>query len=416
MAAGVNKPELIMVGAGMAGTRFLDELLALTDHYRIRVFNREPHGGYNRIMLSPVLAGEKSLAEIMTHDADWFAAQGIELHTDRSIVGIDRQLRQVRDSSGKSYHYDKLIIATGSKPFMLPIENIDLSGVVSFRDIQDVERMLQAADGGTHAVVIGGGLLGLEAAYGLQKQGMSVAVVHRSAVLMNAQMDAEAGGMLQSELATDSAERQGMRFYMQSEVVEINSNDSNRHIQSVRLKDGRELPCDLLVMAIGIRPNVELGMQAGLEVNRGIAVNDQLQTSDANIFALGECVEHRRQTYGLVAPLYEQAKVLAQVFANQSDSIYEGSLTSTMLKVTGIHLFSAGDFNGDGANSETLIFRDPQAGIYRKLILQNNHIVGVLLYGDTYEANWLFELLQNQTDVSTFRDTVLFGSGFTSAA
>ncbi|MBF6057104.1 NAD(P)/FAD-dependent oxidoreductase [Thiomicrorhabdus heinhorstiae] len=419
MAAGVNKPELIMVGAGMAGTRFLDELLALTDHYRIRVFNREPHGGYNRIMLSPVLAGEKSLAEIMTHDADWFAAQGIELHTDRSIVGIDRQLRQVRDSSGKSYHYDKLIIATGSKPFMLPIENIDLSGVVSFREIGDVHKMQQAADGGTHAVIIGGGLLGLEAAYGLQKQGMDVSVVHRSSVLMNAQMDAEAGGMLQSELATDSAERQGMRFYMQSEVVEIISNENNRHIQSVRLKDGRELSCDLLVMAIGIRPNVELGMQAGLEVNRGIVVNDQLQTSDANIYALGECVEHRGQTYGLVAPLYEQAKVLADVLAEQGaekEPVYEGSLTSTMLKVTGINLFSAGDFNADGENSETLIFRDPQAGIYRKLVLQNNLIVGVLLYGDTYEANWLFELLQNRADVSTFRDTVLFGSGFTSAA
>ncbi|MBN2646738.1 MAG: NAD(P)/FAD-dependent oxidoreductase [Thiotrichales bacterium] len=405
-----SKPCLLLIGAGMAGTRFLDELLALGSDYQITVFNSEPFGGYNRIMLSPVLAKEKAIAEIMTHDAHWFAANGIDLHTDKSVIAIKRSQQQVITDSGEVFSYDKLIIATGSKPFILPIDNTHLPGVVSFRDIADVQKMQQVADGGKHAVVIGGGLLGLEAAYGLQKQGMQVSVVHRSEVLMNAQLDVEAGAMLQTEL-----EAKALRFYMGNEVAEIVANADANHIQAVRLKDSRQLPCDLLVMAIGIRPNVELGIQATLEVNRGIVVNDQLLTEDANIYALGECVEHRGQTYGLVAPLYEQAKVLAQVLRGQTQAAYQGSLTSTKLKVTGINLFSAGNFNG-GEGCQELIFRDPQANIYRKLVLQDNKVVGALLYGDTYDANWFFELLQNGTDITEMRDTVLFGQGFNSAA
>lgn len=404
------KSKLIMIGSGMAGTRFLDELLALGNDYQITVFNSEPFGGYNRIMLSPVLAKEKAIAEIMTHDTHWFAANDIDLHTEQRITEIDRDNKVIKTASGEIYHYDKLVLATGSKPFILPIDNTNLPGVVSFRDIGDVQKMQQAADGGKHAVVIGGGLLGLEAAYGLQKQGMQVSVVHRSEVLMNAQLDAEAGAILQREL-----EAKALRFYMANEVAEIVGNAEENHIQAVRLKDGHELPCDLLVMAIGIRPNSELGVQADLEVNYGIVVNDQLLTNDANIYALGECVEHRGQTYGLVAPLYEQAKVLAQVLTGQTEAAYQGSLTSTKLKVTGINLFSAGNFNGGEACQE-LIFRDPQAGIYRKLVLQDNKVVGALLYGDTYDANWFFELLQNGTDISEMRDTVLFGQGFNSAA
>ncbi|MBO1926147.1 NAD(P)/FAD-dependent oxidoreductase [Thiomicrorhabdus sp. 6S2-11] len=413
-----EKPKLIMVGAGMAGMRFLDELLALSQAYQITVFNREPHGGYNRIMLSPVLAGEKTLEEIITHDSDWFAANDITLHTHCSISRIDAKSQIIITEQGEDFNYDRLIIATGSNPFVLPIANTDLAGVVSFREIADVELMQKAAAGGKQAVVIGGGLLGLEAAYGLQKQGMQVAVVHRSSILMNAQLDARAGEILQSELSNATPQRAGMQFYMQSEVAEIIANLTGTHIQAVRLKDGREIACDLLVMAIGIRPNIVLAESAGLASNRGILVNDQLETNIANIYALGECVEHNGHTYGLVAPLYQQAKVLAQILASkvgdyQAEVLpaYQGSLTSTMLKVTGINLFSAGEFNGM-EDAETLVFTDAAQNIYRKLVIANQRIIGAVLYGDTYAANWFFELLKQRTDISQCKDTLLFGEGF----
>lgn len=409
-----------MIGAGMAGTRFLDELIALNHCYDITVFNREPQAGYNRIMLSPVLAGESRLKDIVTHDEEWFVQNDITLYTDKSIVEIEREKKRVIDLDGKHYDFDKLIIATGSKPFVLPIDNTRLDGVVSFRDIQDVEKMQQIAKQNKRAIVIGGGLLGLEAAHGLRMQGMSVSVIHRSEILMNAQMDAETGALLQAELATEKEGIKALDFYMGSEVTEIIADESGVNIKFVRLSDGNVLPCDLLVMAIGIRPNIELGTQADLEVNRGIVVNDQMLTSDSNIYALGECVEHRGKTYGLVAPLYEQAEVLAKVLTiKSSDSevpIYSGSLTSTKLKVTGINLFSAGDFNAQGEKAEIIVFRDDSAGIYRKLVIENDRIVGILLFNDTYESSWLFEQLVNKTDISQIRETVIFGQGFEIAA
>jgi nitrite reductase (NADH) large subunit len=418
--------KLILIGAGMAGTRFLEHLLKLEQEapkegveapaYEIEVFNEEPVGGYNRIMLSPVLAGEKTVSDIMTHDETWFEAHGIHIHIGKQISAIDIRAKRLTTFCGETYFYDKLVIATGSKPFMLPIPGAELPGVVSFRDIHDVEAMISVAQTQQHAVVIGGGLLGLEAAYGLLKRGMKVTVVHRSQVLMNMQMDEEAGELLRAKLETGNDEIPAMNFKMGANTVAILGNGK---VEAVQFDDGTQIPADLVVMAVGIRPNIELAKKAGLDVNKGILVNDQLQTSNGNVYALGECNEHRGETYGLVAPLYEQAEVLAQVLMDcQAD--YQGSLTSTMLKVTGINLFSAGDFKGsadqaskDGeSEKEIIVFRDKAQQIYRKLVLQNNKLVGALLFGDVTDANWLFDKLKAQVDISNLRDTLIFGQGY----
>ncbi|MBD3754048.1 MAG: NAD(P)/FAD-dependent oxidoreductase [Gammaproteobacteria bacterium] len=417
--------KLIVIGAGMAGMRFLEELLKQTAPegnasgqaeplYEIDVFNQEPVGGYNRIMLSPVLAGEKSLNDIMTHDEVWFSDHGIRLHVGKEVSNIDLSGKRLTTFCGETYYYDKLVIATGSKPVMLPVPGVDLPGVVSFRDMRDVEAMISASRTQQRAVVIGGGLLGLEAAYGLLKRGMHVTVVHRNQVLMNVQMDAEAGQLLRDQLEHAHDGLAGMCFKMGANTVLI---QGHQRVESVLLDDGTRLPADLVVMAVGIRPNVSLAEQAGLQVNKGIIVNDQLQTSHADVYALGECVEHRGETYGLVAPLYEQAGVLAQnLVGRQAD--YAGSLISTMLKVTGVHLFSAGDFKAEAAPvdgsepKETVIFRDRARQVYRKLVIKGNKLVGVLLYGDVTDANWLFDKLKSQADIANMRDTLIFGQGY----
>lgn len=401
------RKKLILVGSGMAGSRFLDHILQLApEKYDIRVFNKEPVGGYNRIMLSPVLAGEKNVNDIITHDASWFSQNGIQLHTGTLISEINREKKYVVTDLGNRFEYDTLIIATGSKPFMLPVKGADLNGVVSFRDIRDVNRMLETARTAQKAVVIGGGLLGLEAAYGLQKRGMKVTVLHRGDVLMNMQMDAEAGALLKASL-----EAKGMRFEMDANTTEIIGDEV---VERLRFEnsDGasHEIKTQLVVMAVGIRPNTKLAKEMGLEVNRGVVVNDQMETSQAGIFALGECVEHRGQTYGLVAPLYEQAEVLAKTLA-QKTAVYEGTLTSTMLKVTGINLFSAGDFQGND-ETEALVYRDSAKQVYRKVVLKGNHIVGSVMFGDTTDGNWIFDLLKQNEDVSSLRDTLIFGRGY----
>ena len=408
--------KLILIGAGMAGMRFLEHLLEeAPGQYVIEVFNKEPVGGYNRILLSPVLAGEKQLADIMTHEKAWFAERGVHLHIGKTISDIDLQGKRLTTFCGETHFYDKLVIATGSEPFILPIPGNELQGVVSFREIRDVEKMISIAESGKEvprrAVVIGGGLLGLEAAYGLLKRGMSVTVVHRSDVLMNMQMDAEAGSMLQKHLMSGWNGGPGMEFRMGVNTIEIAGAE---RVEAVRFDDGSEIPADLVVMAVGIRPNVKQGTQAGLEVNRGIVVDDRLQTSAPDVYALGECCEHRGETYGLVAPLYEQAAVLSKVLTGKAAD-YRGSTTSTMLKVTGVELFSAGDFKGDNF-SESLIYRDIAQGIYRKVVLKNNRVIGVLLFGDTSDANWLFDLLKQQNDISSIRDTLVFGQGFPQAS
>lgn len=399
-----QKLKLVQIGAGMAGMRFLEELInEADDRYEVQVFGKEPWGGYNRIMLSPVLAGEKQLPEIMTHPPQWFEEHDIHFHPGVEIVDIDRARKVVISADGTETAYDTLVIATGSNPFIIPVPGHDLPGVVSFRDIRDVDLMIEAAQKHPRAVVIGGGLLGLEAAYGLIKRGMDVTVVHLMDILLERQLDETAAALLRRDL-----EEKGFKFAMPKQTVRILGED---RVTGIEFADGEQQACDLVVMAVGVRPNAELGQKAGLEVNRGIIVNDQLRTSDPGIYAVGECVEFDGQTFGLVAPLYEQAQVLAQVLAGK-DAHYQISETATMLKVTGINLFSAGDYLGKQAGSESILWRDTQTGSYRKLVLKQGCIIGSVMYGDTHDSHFIFELIKQRKDVSHCRPNILFGQGY----
>lgn len=406
----MRRPRLVVVGNGMAGMRVVEELLHVAPAlYEITVFGAEPHGNYNRILLSPVLAGEKTLSDIVLHDAGWYAARGIRLHAGTPVVAIDREWKTVTAADGTVAHYDRLLLATGSVPIVLPVPGTDLAGVMTFRDVADVQRMLGAiGHGARRAVVIGGGLLGLEAASGLARRGMEVSVVHLLATLMERQLDAPAAALLQRAL-----ERRGLKFMLERQTGAILGED---RVRAVRLepapgaasRGGVELPADLVVMAVGIRPNIALAQAAGLSCRRGVEVSDTLQTSDPEIYAVGECVEHRGATYGLVAPLFEQAKVCADRLARVDSALYEGSFTATKLKVTGIEVYSAGDFQGD-ARTEALVFQDPAQGVYKKLVLRDDRIHGGVLVGDTADGPWFFELLREGTDVSDLREHLLFG-------
>ncbi len=395
------KENLVLIGNGMAGVRTLEELLKLApEKYNITVFGEEPYGNYNRIMLSPVLADEKTLDEIMLNDEQWYVDNNIKLEKGKKVVEINRARREVVAEDGTVAAYDRLIIATGSTSFMLPLPGADKYGVIGFRDVADVDMMIEAAHQYKKAVVIGGGLLGLEAANGLMKQGMDVTVVHLLDILMERQLDEPAAKMLQQSL-----EARGMKFLMNHASEEILGDD---RVTGLRFSDGSEIEADLLVMAVGIKPNFEVAQKSGLHCERGIVVNDTMQTFDPRIYAVGECVQHRGVTYGLVAPLFEQAKVAANHLAEFGIGRYEGTVTSTKLKVTGIELFSAGDFHGDDTTEE-LLFHDVAGGSYKKLVLRDNHIVGAVLYGDTIDGTWYFQLMKDNTDVSDFRNTLLFG-------
>ncbi|MCP5407189.1 MAG: NAD(P)/FAD-dependent oxidoreductase [Chromatiaceae bacterium] len=396
------KKKLVLVGNGMAGVRTLEELLKLEEagDYEITVFGSEPHPNYNRIMLSPVLAGEKSVDDIVLNSREWYQENGIRLYSGERVVEINRVGRTVKTASGISVGYDRLLIATGSTPFIIPVPGSDLEGVIGFRDISDVETMLAATRNHAKAVVIGGGLLGLEAANGLMKRGMKVTVVHLMDRLMERQLDDPAATMLRQSL-----EAGGMKFLMEAQTAEILGTD---RVTGVKFADGTQIDAGLVVMAVGIRPNIELAQRAGIYCERGILVNDTMQTYDPRIYAVGECVQHRNTCYGLVAPLFEQAKVCANHLAQLGYGRYEGSITSTKLKVTGIDLFSAGEFNQrDG--DETLVLQDAAEGIYRKLVIRDNRIRGAVMYGDTMDGTWYFQLLRDGTDISGFRRTILFG-------
>jgi nitrite reductase (NADH) large subunit len=396
-----KRRKLVLVGNGMAGMRAVEELLKLApDLYDITVFGAEPHGNYNRILLSPVLAAEKTIADIMLNTPEWYAANGITFHGGREIVRIDRARRRVVAADGFEAAYDRLILGTGSMPFILPLPGKDLPGVVSYRDIADVDRMIAAAREHTHAVVIGGGLLGLEAAYGLQKRGMDVTVVHILPGLMERQLDPTAGQLLQRSL-----EERGLKFRMATQTSAIVGDD---RVRAVRFKDGSEVPADLVVMAVGIRPNVALAKASGIVCDRGVLVDDTMQTFDPKIYAVGECVQHRGACYGLVAPLFEQARVVANHLAEFGIGRYTGSLVSTKLKVTGIDLFSAGEFSG-GAGTEELVFQDAARGVYKKLVVADEKIKGAVLYGDTLDGAWYFQLMRDGTSITDFRENVLFG-------
>jgi len=395
------KEKLVLVGNGMAGVRTLEELLKIApERYDITVFGAEPYGNYNRIMLSPVLAGEKTVDDIMLNDEQWYRDNGITLYTGNKVTGIDRINRRVTAADGTSVAYDRLLLATGSHPFMIPVPGRDKDGVIAFRDIQDVQTMLQAARDYQKAVVIGGGLLGLEAANGLMKQGMDVTVVHLLDTLMERQLDKPAAALLQRSLET-----RGMRFLMEAATAEI---IGNGRVRGVRFKDGSEIEADLVVMGVGIVPNTDLARESRIYCERGIVVNDTMQTYDPCIYAVGECAQHRGVAYGLVAPLFEQGKVAANHLANLGYALYAGSVTSTKLKVTGIDLFSAGEFiEADG--DEVMVLQDPASGTYKKLVIRDNRVKGAVLYGDTMDGTWYFQLMREGTGIADFRKTILFG-------
>ncbi len=393
--------RLVVIGNGMAGMRTVEELLKLTpDLYDIAVFGAEPYGNYNRILLSPVLAGEKTVDDIMLNDEQWYVDNNIRLHKGKQVVDINRRTRTVTASDGTSEPYDRLLMATGSSPILLPLPGADLHGVITFRDIQDVEQMLAVGGRGKNAVVIGGGLLGLEAANGLNTQGMNVSVIHLMPTLMERQLDETAGGLLLKSL-----EERGLDFYL-SAVTEAIVGDGR--VQNVKLKDGRKIPADIVVMAVGIKPNTDLAISAGLHCERGVITDDTMQTFDPRVYAVGECVQHRNKSYGLVAPLFEQAKVCANHLAQLGHGAYRGSVTSTKLKVTGIDLFSAGDFSG-GGDTEEVLYEDAANGVYKKLVLKDDKITGAVLYGDAIDSAWYFQLIREGTDVSDIREQLLFG-------
>ncbi|HEY1149488.1 MAG TPA: FAD-dependent oxidoreductase [Pseudoduganella sp.] len=402
------KPSLVVVGNGMAGMRTVEELLKLApDLYDITVFGAEPHGNYNRILLSPVLAGEKTVDDIMLHTREWYQQNGITLHAGDPVEHIDRKRRTVRARSGLEVRYDRLLLATGSRPFIIPVPGHELPGVLAFRDIQDVEHMLEAARNHKHAVVIGGGLLGLEAANGLQRQGMEVTVVHVTDSLMNQQLDKPAAALLQKAL-----EQKGLRFLLGAQTTGIVGPD---RVTAVRFADGSEVPADLVVMTAGVRPNIALAKSAGLHCDRAIVVDDTLQTYDPRVYAVGECVQHRSATFGLVAPIWDQARVCGAHLAGAGVRRYVQQASPTRLKVTGVDLYSVGDFIG-GEGSEDLVLRDPRRGVYKRLVLNGNRIAGAVLYGDVQDGPWYFDLIQKRTDISAMRSQLLFGQALCAQA
>lgn len=404
--------RLVMVGNGMAGVRTLEELLKIAPGlYDITVFGAEPHPNYNRILLSPVLAGEQTLDDIVLNGWEWYAQHGITLHAGCQVHTVDRARRVVHgtDAAGQAIEtpYDRLILATGSDPFILPVPGRALAGVLAYRDIADTQAMIDAAARYREAVVIGGGLLGLEAASGLMQRGMQVTVVHAGGWLLDRQLDAAAGALLQRSL-----EQRGMRFQLEGQTEALvgdgDAADTGR-VRAVRLQDGTELPAQLVVMAVGIRPRTALARQMRLHVERGIVVNDTLQTvTDPRIYAVGECAQHRGIAYGLVAPLFEQGRVLASHLAEWGIGRYQGSRLSAKLKVTGIDLFSAGNVQG-GDGTEEIVVRDPAGGVYKKLVLQDGRLVGACLYGDTADGSWYFRLLREGLAVEGLREQLMFG-------
>ena len=404
-----RRERLVVVGNGMAGMRAVEELVKRNPvRYDITVFGAEPHVNYDRIMLSSVLAGEKDLGDIVINPLAWYGENGIRLFAGDPVVSIDRAAKTVRSEDGRVEPYDRLLLATGSKPIVPPIPGLDLPGVCAFRDIADIEQMVGASQRYRRAIVIGGGLLGLEAANGLLKRGMAVAVVHLMDTLMERQLDMTAGKLLQRVL-----DERGLNFFMNGQTEEI---FGDGRVEGIRLADGREVPGDLVVMAIGIRPNIDLGRKAGLQVNRGISVYDDMRTSDPEIFAVGECVEHRGMTYGLVAPLYEMAKVCAEHLAGDETvaATYAGSVLATKLKVTGVDVFSAGNFQG-GEDCNAITFQDTARQVYKKLVLRDDRLDGVVLYGDVADSAWYLDLLRKREDIAAFKDAAIFGQAVVTA-
>jgi len=397
------KKKLVMIGNGMAGVRAIEEILkANPDMFDITIFGAEKYPNYNRIMLSPVLAGDTTVEDIILNDEQWYADNGITLHMGKRIKEIQRGYKKVIAEDGTEAEYDNLIIATGSDPFIIPVPGHDKDGVMAFRDIDDCDKMFAAAKKYKKAAVIGGGLLGLEAAKGLLNLGMEATVIHDQATLMNMQLDSVAGEMLRADL-----EEQGMHFKVSTLTTEVTGDE---RVSGLKFKDGSSLECDLLIMAVGIRPNMALAKDCGIYCNRGIVVNDYMQTvTDPSVYSVGECAEHRGIAYGLVAPLFEQAKVLAYQITGQGLKAYQGSVVSTKLKVSGVDVFSAGDFMG-GPGADVLELMDRVGGVYKKLVLEDDKIKGVVMFGDTADGPTFFQWMQDAKDVSEQRSSLLFSA------
>ncbi|UXR78123.1 MULTISPECIES: nitrite reductase large subunit NirB [unclassified Staphylococcus] len=390
----MSKTKLLMIGNGMAGVRTIEEILERDpDKFDITIIGKEPYPNYNRIMLSNILQNKMTVEETIMNPYEWYEEHNIQLITGDKVIKINREEQNVETESGRVVSYDQMIIATGSDSFILPIDGSRLDGVVGFRTIDDTEKMLETAKTKKKAIVIGGGLLGLECARGLVDQGMDVTVVHLAEWLMEVQLDRKAGGLLKADL-----EKQGIKFELQANTQEI---IGESHVEGIRLSDGRVLDADMVVMAVGIRPVTKEARAAGLEIGRGIVVDDFMKTSDPNIYAVGECAEHRSKVYGLVAPLYDQGKVLADHITGQPTEGYQGSTTFTSLKVSGCDLFSAGRIteNEDVRGIETFNGVD---NIYKKIFVQDKKIVGAVLYGDTEEGNRFYNMMKKGDTIDEY--------------
>ena len=408
MTVDTKKQRLVVIGNGMAPGRALEKLFEQApDAYEVTIFNAEPRVNYDRIMLSPLLSGEKRFEQIVIHGDGWYVKHGVTLYKGASVTQIDRAAKTVTSARGVTVPYDKLIIATGSLPIIIPVPGHNLAGVLTYRDLDDVQAMLLAAKSRGSAVVIGGGLLGLEAAAGLKEQGMEVTVLHLTPTLMERQLDVTAGHLLQK-----AVEARGIKVLTKANTKAILG---EKKVEAVVLEDGTRIPADLVIMAVGIKPNAGLAKQAGIDVGRGIKVGADMRTSDPDIFAVGECAEAEGLVFGLVAPLYDMAGVIAAQLAGDATARFAPSAVATKLKVTGINLFSAGDF-ADASDREEIVLRDAARGVYKRLVLKDKHIIGAVMYGDTGDGAWFFDHIKKGTDVSALRETLIFGPAFAGGA
>jgi nitrite reductase (NADH) large subunit len=390
---------LIVIGNGMAAARLVEELAKRAlGRYAVAVIGEEPRLAYNRVLLSALLAREVGFAEIELKPAQWWRDRGVTLRYGMRASAVDPVERELRLSSGTRLSFSKLVFATGSQPVKLDVAGMDLPGVFTFRDIDDVKAIAQTA--GKRVVVIGGGLLGLEAAHGLAKAGARVTVLHLMDRLMERQLDVPAARMLKR-----AVEGRGIAVRLNAEAARIMG---DRRVEAIELRDGGAIAADAVVVAVGIRPNTELARAAGLKVNRGIAVDDHLETSLQGIHAVGECAEHRGLCYGLVEPAYEQAQVLARRLAGESTT-YRGSVPAANLKVAGVHVFSAGDFLAATAGAEEIVLSDPGFGVYKKLVIANGSLIGAVLFGDVADGAWYLELIRSGSSIERLRDDLVFG-------
>jgi nitrite reductase [NAD(P)H] large subunit len=392
--------SLVIVGNGMAAARLVDELAkSALGRYAIAVIGDEPRLAYNRVLLSSVLAGETASHDIELKPANWWRDRGVTLKYGCAVGEIDVGRRELKIASEESVSFSKLVLATGSTPLRLNVPGVELPGVNTFRDSRDVDLLLTLAAAKKRVVVVGGGLLGLEAAYGLAKAGAPVTLVHLMDRLMERQLDASAGALLKSLV-----EKKGIKVLLNANTACILG---ERRVEGVELNDGRRIEADAVILAAGIRPNIALAKEAGIPVNRGIIVDDRLQTGADGIFALGECAEHRGICYGLVEPAYEQAKVLAQHLAGRA-AVYGGSVVATNLKVSGVSVFSAGEFLGSD-RSEAMVLNDVKRGTYKKLVIEDGRLTGAVLVGDTADALWYLEMIRSREKIAGVRKDMMFG-------